>query len=299
MQPNPLFSVLIANYNNGKYLEEALQSVFAQTYTNWEIILVDDASTDNSNEIYQKYNNDQRIHIYYNDKNYGCGYTKHRCVELANGEICGFLDPDDALVETALEETTLTNLNTPNASLVYTNCYICGENLEILAEKSFNQKVPDNISLLESGEFAPFHFATFKKSLYHKTNGINPSYQRSVDWDLFYKLEEIGELLFIDKKLYYYRKYSGNNLSTGDNENKAAFWRIIVTTDACLRRKLNIEKTAYKVFDNACISRTLQLKKQCDILTIQYKEITNNFSFKLGKFLTAPFRWIKKMIIKQ
>ncbi|MBO4738767.1 MAG: glycosyltransferase [Bacteroidales bacterium] len=58
MNDNPLFSVLIANYNNGKYLMEAINSVYAQTYTNWEIILVDDASTDNFKEIYKKLEKD-------------------------------------------------------------------------------------------------------------------------------------------------------------------------------------------------------------------------------------------------
>lgn len=58
MNDNPLFSVLIANYNNGKYLMEAINSVYAQTYTNWEIILVDDASTDNFKEIYKELEKD-------------------------------------------------------------------------------------------------------------------------------------------------------------------------------------------------------------------------------------------------
>ena len=96
MNDNPLFSVLIANYNNGKYLMDAIKSVYEQTYTHWEIILVDDASTDNSHELYKELEKDERIRIFYNDENHGCGYTKRRCAELANGELCGFLDPDDA-----------------------------------------------------------------------------------------------------------------------------------------------------------------------------------------------------------
>ena len=54
MTNQPLFSVLIANYNNGKYLMDAIESVRRQTYTNWEIILVDDGSTDNSHELYKE-----------------------------------------------------------------------------------------------------------------------------------------------------------------------------------------------------------------------------------------------------
>lgn len=74
---HPLFSVLIANYNNGNYISECLESVLKQTYQNFEIIIVDDASTDTSLNIIQKYiDQDNRIKIYNNDKNYGAGYSK-------------------------------------------------------------------------------------------------------------------------------------------------------------------------------------------------------------------------------
>ena len=59
----PLFSVLIANYNNGKYLMEAIESVRQQTYTHWEIVLVDDASTDNSKQLYKDLEKDDLSHI--------------------------------------------------------------------------------------------------------------------------------------------------------------------------------------------------------------------------------------------
>ena len=88
-----LFSILIANYNNGCYLQETIDCILKQDYPRWEIIIVDDGSTDRSSEIYDKYRNDSRFHIYLNDRNRGVGYTKRRCVEMANGEICAFMDP--------------------------------------------------------------------------------------------------------------------------------------------------------------------------------------------------------------
>ena len=59
----PLFSVLIANYNNGRYLMGAIESVRQQTYTNWEIVLVDDGSDDNSSDLYKELMQDAHIHI--------------------------------------------------------------------------------------------------------------------------------------------------------------------------------------------------------------------------------------------
>jgi glycosyltransferase involved in cell wall biosynthesis len=102
MQFDTLFSILIANYNNGKYLEDALQSIFKQTYENWEIVIVDDASTDESQKVYEIHKNNPKVKLYFNEQNMGCGYTKKRCIDLAIGEICGFLDPDDILDKEAL-----------------------------------------------------------------------------------------------------------------------------------------------------------------------------------------------------
>ena len=108
---------------------EAIESVRQQTYTNWEIILVDDASVDNSPELYKELEKDERIHIYLNDQNMGCGYTKRRCAELATGEICGFLDPDDILVPEALEQEAFVHVKYSDVSMVFSQRYITDEQL--------------------------------------------------------------------------------------------------------------------------------------------------------------------------
>ena len=128
----PLFSVLIANHNDGAYIKCALDSIMNQTYTNWEIIIVDDASYDISKEIYLKYKNDNRFHIYYNDTQKGCGYTKRRCVELSHGDICGFVDADDALTPNALELMISKHSEYLNASLIYSKYYYCDKDLRII-----------------------------------------------------------------------------------------------------------------------------------------------------------------------
>ena len=117
-ESSPLFSILIANYNNGKYIKETLDSVYAQDYTNWEIVIVDDASTDESKEVYKEYENDSRINIYYNEDNKGVTYTKWRCVEHAKGELCGFLDPDDVILPQTLSLMVKTHFLDEDISIV-------------------------------------------------------------------------------------------------------------------------------------------------------------------------------------
>ena len=91
------FSVIIPVYNSEKYLKRCMNSVIKQTYDNWEIIAIDDGSTDNSYLILQKYkNNDKKINIV-KQNNHGPGYTRNRGIELSTGDYIVFLDSDDYL----------------------------------------------------------------------------------------------------------------------------------------------------------------------------------------------------------
>lgn len=88
------YSILIPVYNVEKYLEKCLNSVLAQTYTDYEVILVDDGSTDSSSEICDRYSEDKRIHVYHK-KNSGLLLTRRYSLKLAAGEYILFLDSDD------------------------------------------------------------------------------------------------------------------------------------------------------------------------------------------------------------
>jgi len=231
-----LFSVLIANFNNGKYIINAIDSVLTQTYSNWEIIIVDDGSTDSSNSIYKRLTEDPRVRIYFNSVNKGCAFTKRRCIELAKGEICAFLDPDDKITPDALEIMVNSHKEYPNASIVYSTHFVTNEKFEISTINPLVGAINANESHLSSTKFGVSHFASFKKQLYDRTSGINPNYKRAVDQDLYYKLEEQGSVIFVDKPLYYYR-INSNGISVGKNEIKAHYWNLIIKEAAYNRRK--------------------------------------------------------------
>ena len=96
-------SIVIPNYNKGLFLVETIQSVQANNYTNWEIILIDDESTDNSVELAQSLaQKDPRISIHL-QKNQGGGAARNKGITLATGEYLIFLDSDDLLSEKCLE----------------------------------------------------------------------------------------------------------------------------------------------------------------------------------------------------
>lgn len=93
---NPLISVIMPVYNAEKYLAQAIQSVLNQTYPNWEIIAIDDNSTDASVAILNSFQaNDKRIRYYKNDKDKGAGSCRNIAIEKASGQYLMFLDADD------------------------------------------------------------------------------------------------------------------------------------------------------------------------------------------------------------
>jgi len=258
---NPLFSILIAQYNNGVYFEDCYKSIISQTYKNWEVIIVDDCSTDDSVVQMRKIiGDDFRFKIELNSENKGCGFTKRRCAEIASGEICTFLDPDDAITEEALSVMVNEHARYPDASLIYSKLLWCDEHLNqqyVSKSKQVKNGLPNFFDL--DGDLTAL--LSYKNDFYRKTLGINSYLQRAIDRDLVLKLYEIGPAYFVDQAMYKYRIHK-NGISTNQNEDKAYFWFWVVIIDAAKRRKVNIENL---FVEKALISRRhLALQKEID-----------------------------------
>ncbi len=237
-----MFSLLIANFNNGKYLEECVNSIIIQKFQNFEIVIVDDCSTDDSIKIILQLKDlYPNIRLYQNKINSGCGFTKRRLCELANGEILAFVDPDDTISEYALQKMFEAHIEYPNYSLIYSTLFYCNSQLQPKYLSPYVQEIPVGQTLLTFKEGCISHFATFKKKYYNMTEGIDPSLIRAVDQDLYYKLEEVAPVKFINIPLYYYRIHE-QGISTGQNEKKAYIWHLKVKINAYNRRGEKIMK---------------------------------------------------------
>jgi glycosyltransferase involved in cell wall biosynthesis len=278
-------SILMASYNMSDFIGQALESVIRQSYENWEIVIVDDASTDQTLLLLEKYASDERIKVYVNDMNRGVGYTKRKCVELAGGDICGFLDPDDMLADDAVAFMVARHKEKPECSLIYSKTYLCDKNLSVIGINSGQRQLLDSETFLEVNGGAINHFATFKTGSYGMTSGIDASMKRAIDIDLYYKLEEVGRTCFIDIPLYYYRLHSGG-ISTGGNAYLAKSWHIYAMMNACQRRNLDFEEYLAKF-----LSDTIDFA--CHDLCFTTKE------YRVGKFLLSPLRKLNTSIRKQ
>lgn len=103
---NELVSIIMPSFNSEKYIGAAINSILNQTYSNWELIIVDDCSVDNTTEIILSFN-DSRIRLYKNEKNSGAALTRNRALREATGRWIAFLDSDDTWHPEKLERQIL------------------------------------------------------------------------------------------------------------------------------------------------------------------------------------------------
>lgn len=100
---NDLVTIIMPSYNASKYIQTSINSIQNQTYSNWELIVVDDCSTDNTIEIVKKFN-DSRIRLYVNEKNSGAAISRNKALREAKGKWIAFLDSDDVWLPEKLEK---------------------------------------------------------------------------------------------------------------------------------------------------------------------------------------------------
>lgn len=231
------FSILIAHYNNWNYFQECYQSIKNQTYQDYEIVIVDDFSTDDSYEkLTELSRKDNKIKLFQNSENKKVGYTKRRCIDEASGEICGFLDPDDMITVSAIKEVMNCYHSNPHIISTYSKIKLINEKSEEIGDFKLTKKVKKYPQIFFNINFEVAHFFTFKKDAYNKTEGINASLIISEDQDLYLKLYELGNFHFINSFQYYYRIHeNGISQNKSKSEQQKADWHKVLL-DACNRR---------------------------------------------------------------
>jgi glycosyltransferase involved in cell wall biosynthesis len=234
----PQFSVLMTNYNKGRYIDEAIRSVLAQTFTNWELIIVDDASTDDSLDHIERYLSDSRIRLYAKQKNEGVARSTIYGLAKASSGIVGILDSDDALVPDAIEKAHRIHTERPDLGLVLSQEIKCDSNLkpldlDLVALSRTQRYYSEPLLWMR----ATTHFRTFKLAAYNKSAGLDKRLLSAEDWDLIFKLEEAAPAHRIDEPLYMYRRLS-SSLSQGSESLHRSFCsQAFVLHKAYLRRR--------------------------------------------------------------
>ncbi len=208
----PLVSVIMNCYNSDKYLKEAINSVLAQTYQNWEIIFWDNQSTDKSAEIVKSYN-DKRIKYFYAPSHTSLGEGRNEALEKAQGEFISFLDCDDLLSSDKIEKQVEVLFNNSDIGFVYTNGARIDEKSQIRTV-FYKGDMPSGNIFREALENYDFYIPSvmFKKDIVLEHNIVfDVAYSYIEEYDFFLKILKFTKAKYLKEKLSYWRVHSNSN----------------------------------------------------------------------------------------
>lgn len=207
----PLVSVLMPNYNCEKYLSEAIESILNQTYKNFEFIILDDCSTDNSWNIIQKYaKKDKRIRAFKNEKNLKIVKTRNKLFSLISNEskYTAIFDSDDISLPQRFEKQVLFLENNSDYGIVGSNLLIIDEKSNGIGKRSYKPKfnIKDKSILIKSPLAQPSVLIR-KKAL--ERIGLKYSsdskFDRARDFDMWVKIGDFSKIKNIQQPLLKYR----------------------------------------------------------------------------------------------
>ena len=217
----PLISVVIVTYNRAHFLKDALDSIKRQTFKDYEIILVDDGSTDNTKEIVEMY---EGIHYIYQE-HAGISKARNTAVKAARGKWIATLDSDDLWKEEKLQKQVDYLQTHPDCRIIYT----AFGNFTVVPENEMNERQKELFhavvkwylpsALIDIGLFD--EIGMFDESL---------ACGEDTDWNLRLRFHKVNMEHCIDEVLYLRRIHNSNISGTQKNMRNLDFWR--VTTDA-------------------------------------------------------------------
>lgn len=229
-----LISVIIPTYNREETLSKAINSVLEQTYKNWELIIVDDASTDHTDSLIKQYN-DLRIKYFRNVDNQGANYCRNLGAKYARGEFLAFLDSDNYWLPQKLEKEIMEIEGTQN-TIVFCQCKIIDTKNKNISREVYISS-DDIPSLLVERNVIDTSAALISHKNFEEIGGFDIYMPRFQDWEFFFRAANLYNFNFkfisdclsvnvqqknsistsnykrIDALLYFYRKYKDSVLN--------------------------------------------------------------------------------------
>lgn len=230
MKNDCLISVIIPVYNAEKYISQTLESVAKQTYTNIEIVIVNDNSVDSSEKIIYEWMHNNTIKIIYhkNKQNLGVAEARKVGIEISTGELVAFLDADDIWVSSKLKKQVQYFIEHPNIVLVHT--YMRGFNDQIFYKSSkFQQKLVNQLegyiyNRLLMGNMLCTSSVIVKKQIFSEVGYFCKEYSPSEDWDIWLKIAYHYPIGLIKEYLVNYR-----DVSSGISKNIEAYKKAVIS----------------------------------------------------------------------
>ncbi|MEP6512763.1 MAG: glycosyltransferase family A protein [Parafilimonas sp.] len=211
MQTSPKVSILIPTYNYAHYLDEAIQSVIKQTYKDFELIIIDDHSKDNTDEVIQKYLTDSRVSYFKNKNNLGLVGNWNECLAHARGEYIKFLCADDKFCPLLLEKFVTVMEQFPNVSLVtsYKEQFGSKPGIKELPFKGLHEGKKIILHTLNNYGWLGEPTAVMFRRLNLKIGNFRPDVTWLPDWEMWLRQLSVGDCYIIPEPLALIRNHAG------------------------------------------------------------------------------------------
>lgn len=263
-----MISIITTSYNYSEYISDTIKSIQAQTFKDWELIVVDDASSDNSVEIIKSFCNDKRIKLICHDKNKGLTQSIKTGLKYAKGDWIAFLESDDIWNENTLEERVNVIKNNPQIGFVFNDVETFGDknselviknNLEKYRKKLSNMTFPRNIfqEINIDNLLLTFSAVMIKKEIFDACP-LNTPIDALLDWWIFIHISFENEGYYLDKKLTKWRQHKDSYLY---NKSKKAYRSVNLEAyfDIWRTKKLGIKFLPF-FLKTAILTSTKRLK---------------------------------------
>ena len=223
----PTVSVIVPNYNHAPFLKQRIESILTQTYQDFELILIDDCSTDGSHNIMESYRNNPHVsHIVYNETNSGSAFQQwDKGIELAQGEWIWVAESDDYAEPTFLEHMIAEAAKVPDCVLAYSATWWVDQQGNKLWETPHSDKVNNytgeefiRTKLAVCNSIANVSECIFRRDCYHSEESHRYEQMRLCgDWFFYILLSEQGKVVEVKEPLSHYRQHSSNISSEAEH----------------------------------------------------------------------------------
>ncbi|MDL2241197.1 glycosyltransferase, partial [Bacteroidales bacterium OttesenSCG-928-K22] len=232
-------SVIMAAYNCEPYIRESIESILNQTFENFELIIVNDNSTDNTHEIIKSYN-DSRIKILNNDNNYGAAYSRNVAIKHAQGKYLAIMDSDDVALQERLEKQVYFLENNIDIDIIGSFVFEIDKD----GQKLSFVKTPINKNEVKSSilfRSPVIHSTTMIRHDFFISNDLfyNENYICAQDYEMFSRAIFLGNIYNIPQALVSYR-WTDSNISTKKKDIQQQYSKEIISN---LLSKFQIEPT--------------------------------------------------------
>ncbi len=260
-------SVILPNYNHAVFLQQRIDSIFNQSFTDFELIILDDCSTDNSKDVIEQYRGHPHVsYIVYNNSNSGSTFKQwKKGIELAKGKYIWIAESDD-FADKRLLENLVPLLNVySNAGLVFCNSVIINTEGKIMGntndwtDKHLQNQGDKKITLFNGFDFCRDHLflvcrlpnasaVVFRRDIViNNLHWVDENLKNSGDWKLWLNIALNYDLLWVNKNLNYFRKHTNNVTNSLTYLKKEAL--------TILKEIINNKnyRKHYRLFESSCI----------------------------------------------